>query len=250
MSNRGGNFTFTGILIICQTVSLSLSCFLLHSYENRLGQSCFDWKNPDAHRQVRAQRTHICTGLQNVLILIVFPPQKLSAHTRHLTQDILYCYIPPRRTYNWQDLWTFIPPLPTHANTHLLYHTLPLQGSNPSALFPPRLTLKKRQCLLICQSDVVLLWRWWGSVTVGHTPPAARGSMINQAGSESNCWQQKHTDSWFGRQWSHSLYLTCHGQSKHLLHYLLTHLERWRETLIYCIALIDMWTRSHRHKYL
>lgn len=40
---------------------------------------------------------------------------------------------------------------------------------------------------------------------------ARRSLMINQAGSESKCWQQRHTDSWFGRQWARSRYLTCQG---------------------------------------
>lgn len=122
-----------------------------------------------------------------------------------------------------EDLLTFnpaphkhTPPLPRTSLSSLL--PIPITPLHPvSTPVFGREKKKKRQCLLICQSDVVLLWQWWGSVMVGHAPPAARsGSMINQAGSDSNCWQQKHTDSWFGRQWSRSLYLTCHGSQSTL----------------------------------
>lgn len=80
--------------------------------------------------------------------------------------------------YNREDLLTFISPpyLPTQTHISATSHVLFQSPSIPiPALHPvfPRLSLKKRQCLLICQSDVVLVWRWWGSVTVGHTPPAA-----------------------------------------------------------------------------
>lgn len=72
------------------------------------------------------------------------------------------------------------PPRPPTCSARV---SLQLQSLNLHPVFL-RISLKKCQCLLICQSDVVLLWQWWrrwvgvGGVwwcrcDGGHTFPAA-----------------------------------------------------------------------------
>lgn len=144
---------------------------------------------------------------------------------------------------SWGDLVTSSPPsyLPTQAHTHLLDLALPLQASFSSTHLPPPSFFIKAPVLanlsIRCCPVVAMMGVRDG---VPHTScSSASSSMINQAGTESNCWQHKHTDSWFERQCSHSLHLTCHGsQSTFSLN--LWHIrQRWRETLIYSITLIN-----------
>lgn len=86
-------------------------------------------------------------------------------------QDILHHYV--------SHLLTFIPPTYpppqtlTSSSLHFLFESPSIPITTLHPVFPC-LSLKKRQCVLICQSDAVLLWRWWGSVMLGHTHPAAR----------------------------------------------------------------------------
>lgn len=145
----------------------------------------------------------------------------------------------------WGDLVTSSPPsyLPTQA------HTPPRPHTSSSSLFqfhsllsppPPSFFIKApvlANLSIRCCPVVAMMGVRDG---VPHTScSSASSSMINQAGTESNCWQHKHTDSWFERQCSHSLHLTCHGsQSTFSLN--LWHIrQRWRETLIYSITLIN-----------
>lgn len=96
-----------------------------------------------------------------------------------------FCSEPVEKFYtqcgiSWSGPSHFSLKPPPHRPHPRLLHFLPPTSPAPLSVF----LCQKCQRWLICQSGVVLLWP---SVTAGHTPPAARGSMINQAGSESKC---------------------------------------------------------------
>lgn len=75
MSNRGGNFTFKGILIICQTVSLLPPSSSWSSVPQGDNIFCFDW----FEKLLSARLALKCF---NFTCLFHFPLQKHSVHDR------------------------------------------------------------------------------------------------------------------------------------------------------------------------